>query len=121
LSLLLDENLSPRLIPRLTSLFPGLTHVRNVELRQAEDRAIWNWAKQNSYTVVTADADFVAMFNQAGPPPRLVPIERCDFPFRVIEELFRQNTIRISEFEKDPHSGLLILRPPPLKPAGNVA
>ena len=78
------------------------------------------WAKQNSYTVVTADADFVAMFNQAGPPPRLVHIERCDFPLRVIEELLRQNAIRISEFEKDPDSGLLILRPPPLKRTGNT-
>ena len=105
MSLLLDENLSPRLIPRLASLFPGLTHGRDVDLRQADDRTIWDWARQNSYTVGTADSDFVAMVSQAGPPPKLV----------------RQNAIRISEFEKDPNSSLLILRPPPLKPVGNIA
>jgi predicted nuclease of predicted toxin-antitoxin system len=63
----LDENLSPRLIPRLTSLFPGLTHARNFDLNQAEDRTIWDWARQNSYTVVTADSDFVAMVRRWRP------------------------------------------------------
>jgi predicted nuclease of predicted toxin-antitoxin system len=91
-------------------LFPGLTHVRDVDLKQADDQRIWDWATQNSYTVVTADADFVAMANRSSPPPKLIHIERCDFPFRVIEELLRQNAIRISEFEKDPDSGLLTLR-----------
>jgi predicted nuclease of predicted toxin-antitoxin system len=115
LSLLLDENLSPRLIPRLTSLFPGLIHVRDVDLKQADDRTIWEWARQNGYTVVTADADFVSMASQTGPPPKLVHIERCNFPFQTIEELFRQNAIRISEFEKDPKPGLLVLRVPSLE------
>jgi predicted nuclease of predicted toxin-antitoxin system len=59
--LLLDENLSPRLVTRLLSLFPGLSHVRDVGLRQANDMSIWEWAKENDYTVVTADSDFVAM------------------------------------------------------------
>ena len=112
MSLLLDENLSPRLIPRLASLFPGIIHVRDVGLKQSDDRTIWDWARQNGYTVVTADADFVAMAGQTGPPPKLVHIERCDFPFQAIEELLRQNAIRISEFEKDPNASLLVLRPP---------
>jgi len=43
--LLLDENLSPRLVQRLGSLFPGLTHVRNVGLARAADQIIWDWAK----------------------------------------------------------------------------
>jgi predicted nuclease of predicted toxin-antitoxin system len=88
LSLLLDENLSPRLIPRLTLLFPGLTHVRDVDLKQADDRTIWDWARQNSYTLVTADSDFVAW------SARLVAAQVGSYravPFRVIKELLRQN------------------------------
>jgi hypothetical protein len=50
-----------------------------------------------------------------GRPPKLIHIERCDFPFRVIEELLRQNAIRIAEFEKDPGTGLLALRPPQVR------
>ena len=66
MSLLLDENLSPRLVPRLLSLFPGLTHARDVGLKQASDEQIWRCAKENGYTVVTADADFVALSNRLG-------------------------------------------------------
>jgi hypothetical protein len=43
--LLLDENLSPRLVLRLSPLFSGLTHVREVGLKQAQDENIWEWAK----------------------------------------------------------------------------
>ncbi len=112
MSLLLDENLSPRLTVRLASLFPGVIHVRDVGLKQADDREIWDWARENDRTVVTTDADFVELVKLKGSPPKLVHIERCDFPARVIEELLRQNAIRISEFERHPTAHLLILRVP---------
>jgi predicted nuclease of predicted toxin-antitoxin system len=108
--LLLDENLSPRLVPRLASLFSSLIHVRDVGLRQASDETIWRWARLNGYTVVTTDADFVKLSGKFGWPPRVIHIERCDFPFRAIEELLRKNGIRISEFGKDPNAGLLLLQ-----------
>jgi predicted nuclease of predicted toxin-antitoxin system len=109
-SLLLDENLSPRLVARLLSLFPGLTHVRDVGLKQASDEQIWTWAKENGFTVVTADADFVALSKRLGWPPKVVHLEHCDFPFRVIEQLLRHNAIRIAEFDGDPATGLLVIR-----------
>ncbi|MGO9257638.1 MAG: DUF5615 family PIN-like protein [Bryobacteraceae bacterium] len=107
MSLLLDENLSPRLIKRLSSLFPGLIHVRDVGLRRASDETIWEWARKNSYTIVTTDADFAELSRRLGWPPKAIHLERCDFPFRIIEELLRQNAIRIAEFDKDPGAGLL--------------
>lgn len=110
MSLLLDENLSPRLVTRLLSLFPGLTHVRDVGLKQASDEQIWTWAKENGYSVVTADTDFVALSNRLGWPPKVVHVEHCDFPFRVIEQLLRHNAIRIAEFDGDPATGLLVIR-----------
>ncbi len=110
MSLLLDENISPRLIQRLISLFPGMAHVRDVGLKEASDPRIWEWAKQNSFTVLTADADFVALSRRLGCPPNVIHLERCDSPFRKIEELIRRNAIRISEFEKDAGAALLIIR-----------
>jgi predicted nuclease of predicted toxin-antitoxin system len=109
-SLLLDENLSPRLVARLLSLFPGLTHVRDVGLKQASDEQIWTCAKENGYTVVTADSDFVELSDRLGWPPKVVHLERCDFPFAVIEQLLRHHAIRIAEFEVDPTNGLLVIR-----------
>ena len=61
MSLLLDENLSPRLTLRLGSLFAGVIHVRDVGVKQAADQEIWDGARESRYTVVTADADFVAL------------------------------------------------------------
>lgn len=110
MKLLLDENLSPRLAPRLSSLFPGLTHVRDVGLNRASDETIWEWAKRNSFTIVTTDSDFVALSAGRGWPPKVVHLEECDFPLRTIEELLRQNAVRISEFDKDSRKGVLPVR-----------
>jgi predicted nuclease of predicted toxin-antitoxin system len=110
LNLLLDENLSPRLIQRLASLFPGLTHVRDIGLQRASDEIIWEWAKQNSHTIVTSDSDFVALSGSRGWPPKVVHLEECDFPLRTIEELLRQNAVRISEFDKGARTGVLAIR-----------
>ena len=40
----------------------------------------------------------------------MIHIERCDFPFVVIEQLLRRSAVLISEFEEDEASGLLALR-----------
>ena len=47
------------------------------------------------YAVVTVDSDFVAMASQTGPAPRLFISSGAISLFRAIEELLRQNTIRI--------------------------
>ena len=47
--LLLDENLSERIISRVTDLFPGSTHINAVGRREADDRVVWEWAKQNGF------------------------------------------------------------------------
>jgi len=101
LSLLFDENLSPRLAARLSSLFPDCVHVRDVGLKQADDREIWQWARDHNDTVVTTDSDFVAMVIRIGPPPKVIHLERCDLPCGAIEDLLRRNAIRICEFEND--------------------
>jgi predicted nuclease of predicted toxin-antitoxin system len=107
--LLLDENLSPRLVDRLNLLFPGLTHVRDVGLKQADDQQIWDWARNNEFVIVTTDTDFVALAQRHGWPPKVVHLEHCDFPLRLIEDLLRRNAVRISEFGKNEASGLLSL------------
>jgi len=91
-------------------LFPDCVHVRDVGLKQADDREIWQRAKDHNRTVVTADSDFVAMVIRIGPPPKVIHLERCDFLFRAIEDLPRRNAIRISEFENDSSGSALTLR-----------
>jgi hypothetical protein len=47
-----------------------------------------------------------------GFPPKVIHIDECDFPLRVIEDLLRRNAVRISEFQKDNNAGLLSIRLP---------
>jgi len=58
MKLLLDENLSRRLVPLLQQEFPGTTQVTLLGLESASDQVIWLRAKQDGYVVVTRDADF---------------------------------------------------------------
>lgn len=97
MKLLLDENLSPRLLPRLNLLFPGLTHVRDVGLKKAGDEDIWRWAKTNDFAVVTTDADFVILAERFGWPPKVIHLEQCDFPLAVIEDLLRRISDSLGE------------------------
>ena len=82
MSLLLDEGLSPRLLQRLSWLFPGMIHVRDAGLKQASDEVIRGWANRKGYTIVTTDADFAGLSRRLGWPPKVI-LEECDFPLRI--------------------------------------
>jgi len=79
LKLLLDANLSPRLIKRLGELFPGSAHVFDTGLvRSTSDRNIWEYAARGGFTIVTADSDFLELAESLGPPPKVVHLENCN-------------------------------------------
>jgi predicted nuclease of predicted toxin-antitoxin system len=42
MKLLLDQNLSFKLCPHLSDLFPEIQHVRMLGLSQASDREVWS-------------------------------------------------------------------------------
>ena len=42
--LLLDQNLSPRLLTALADLYPGSTHVREAGLQAADDDIVWQYS-----------------------------------------------------------------------------
>lgn len=56
--LLLDQNLSPRVLTVLADLYPGSTHVREVGLQAADDDTIWRYAAEHGLAIVSKDADF---------------------------------------------------------------
>lgn len=58
MKLLFDHHLSPRLVGRLADLFPNSNHVYPLNLDEADDYEIWDFAKQNNFTIITKDAVF---------------------------------------------------------------
>jgi len=69
--LLLDQNLSPRLVAPLAELFPGTTHVRDAGLERASDRSVWEYARLHHYCILSKDADFHQLSFLYGAPPKV--------------------------------------------------
>jgi predicted nuclease of predicted toxin-antitoxin system len=109
--LLFDANLSPKLVKKLADLFPDSVHLFDLPLaRNVADNAIWIYAKDNGFDIVTADGDdYPPMAKRLGPPPKVILLESWRFPTKIALELIRGNAIRIAEFAKS-DQGLLILR-----------
>jgi len=75
MKLLLDENLSRRLVPFLQHDFPGSTQVALLGMESASDRAIWQLAKDEGYVIVTRDFDFQELSLVWGQPPKVIRLK----------------------------------------------
>jgi predicted nuclease of predicted toxin-antitoxin system len=73
--LLLDENLSRRLVPFLQEAFPGSSQVSLLGMERAPDREIWQHAKAHDFVVVTNDADFEELSLVFGAPPHVIRLK----------------------------------------------
>ncbi len=107
--LLFDENLSPRLVDRLADIYPGSVHVSHVGLGNAFDKAVWDYARQNDFMIVTKDADFSEMSLVSGFPPKIIWIRRGNCSTRDIENLLRESYDAIAALSDDPSLGILTL------------
>lgn len=72
MKLLLDENLSRRIIPLLQEAFPGSTQVTLLQLETATDREIWEYARKHDFIIVTRDSDFHELTTLYGSPPKVI-------------------------------------------------
>ncbi len=107
--ILLDQNLSPKLIRKLADIIPGLESVYDHNLVAASDPSVFAWARKAEFAAeVSADRDFVHLAERLGPPPKVIRIERCDFPAKVIEQLLRREALRIHDFLESDRPVLLL-------------
>ena len=72
MKLLLDENLSRRIVPFLQRNCPDSSQVVLLGLQAATDAEIWEFAKIHGYVVVSRDADFADLSLLKGAPPKLI-------------------------------------------------
>ncbi len=72
MKLLMDENLSRRLVPFLQHAYPGTRQVALLGLESADDVSIWQFAKDQDFTIVTRDADLQEFTLVWGQPPQVI-------------------------------------------------
>ena len=95
----MDQNLSPKLVQWLADVMPRLETVYDHDLTGASDPLIFEWAARLEFAaVISADRDFIQLVERFGPPPKVIRIERCDYPSRQIEQLLRREALRIHDF-----------------------
>ena len=109
MKLLFDQNLSPKLVNRLADLFPGSSHVQSAGLDAADDNQVWQYAKQNGFTIVTKDEDYNNLSVLRGWPPKVIWLQLGSCTTSQVEAAFRTRIADITAFENDPAAGTLVL------------
>ena len=110
MKLLLDQNLSPRLIRQLQNDFPGSMHVMEVGLAEADDLQIWQFARERGLLIVTRDSDFIEMSTLLGAPPKLVWVRRGNCSTSEILNILMSSRDDIRELSDNLDARILILR-----------
>ena len=107
--LLFDQNLSPKLVGRLSDLYPDSTHVSLMGLGRSLDEAAWVYAREGGYTTLTKDADFDELCQSRGHPPRVIWLQIGNSNTQQIETLLRDRHAAILELHANPDTGTLEL------------
>jgi predicted nuclease of predicted toxin-antitoxin system len=108
--LLLDENLSHRLVARLAGRFPGTVHVHEVGLRGRTDIELWDYAAQHGFVLVSKDDDFRQLSFLRGPPPKVIWLVVGNAGTGAIGELLLDSHTLIVAFVERAEDALLTLR-----------
>ena len=107
--LLFDHNLSPRLVKLLSDIYPDSNHVFPLNLDHVPDMEVWNYARRESFSVVTKDADFADLSMLFGFPPKVVWIRRGNCRTADIEAMLRRHYAGITALIEDKIIGVLTL------------
>jgi len=71
MKLLLDENLSRRVVPFILQDYPESSQISLLSMEHSSDKEIWDYAQKHGYIIVTKDADFLDMSLLYGQPLKL--------------------------------------------------
>ncbi len=93
MKILLDANLSYRLVKKLQDVYPECLHVSKTGLPiPAADAAIWQWARNNDYIlIVTNDEDFKTLAEISGTPPKIVLLRMGNQSTNSLAQVLKSN------------------------------
>ena len=109
MKLLFDENLSPRLVGVLADVYPGSVHVHQSGLGSTDDAAIWKYAKDNGFAIVSKDSDFQERSVLLGQPPKIIWLRATNCSSAEIEGLLRAAAPVVARFIQEDEESCLVL------------
>ncbi len=105
MKLLLDQNLPPS----LKRNYPGSQHVSDVGLETADDEVVWEYARDNEFTIISKDGDFQHLASKNGPPPKVIWLRVGNCRTSELAAILAGYQQDLLDFAADPVAGLLIL------------
>jgi len=108
--LLLDENLSHRILKFVFDLYPDSASVDELNLYAAKDEEIWRLAARAGFVIVTKDSDFRQRSFARGTPPKVIWVATGNCSTQKIVNLLRANREVIQAFASNPDTALFVLR-----------
>ena len=112
MKLLFDENLSPRLVEAIGTLYPNSRHVRDCGLRGASDDEVWRYARQNDFAIVSKDSDFRHKSHLFGSPPKVIWLQIGNCTTSRAEFILINMVTRIQDFLLREDESCLVLKHP---------
>jgi predicted nuclease of predicted toxin-antitoxin system len=109
MKLLLDENLSDRIISKIIDLYPNSDHVKTLALTNTDDALIWDYAKANNFVIVSKDSDFHQRSLLYGHPPKFIYLRIGNSPTSKIIQILRDNFDTILQFGNSETESILVL------------
>ena len=110
MKLLLDENLSSKIVRKITDLYPDSTHVKSLALNNTDDAIIWEYAKRNDFVIVSKDSDFYQRSLLYGHPPKFIYLQIGNSPTTNIVQILRDNFDTICQFKAREAESILVLK-----------
>ncbi|MEG3934844.1 MULTISPECIES: DUF5615 family PIN-like protein [unclassified Microcoleus] len=109
MKLLLDENLSDRILQRIIGLYPDSAHVKTLGLTNTDDAEIWEYAKANDFVIVSKDSDFHQRSLLYGHPPKFIYLRVGNCSTSKIVQIMRDEIDIISHFGDREAESILVL------------
>jgi len=107
MKLLLDENLSRRIVPFLQNDFPGSSQVVLDGLEQATDQQLWEYARDQGFVIVSKDSDFYELSLLRGTPPKIIWLQIGNSSKSRVTKLLLDNRLAIERLATDPEAACL--------------
>ncbi len=109
MKLLIDQNLSRRLIEPLRDTFPNSEHVTSLGLDTATDHVVWEFARSHDFVIVSKDSDFRQLAFLHGPPPKAVWLRIGNSSTASVLQVVLDHVEALYEFGTTEDEALLVL------------
>jgi predicted nuclease of predicted toxin-antitoxin system len=109
MKLLLDENLSRRLVPFLQAYFPGTSQVALECLERVSDLDVWRYANDHDFVIVSKDSDFYELSLLNGAPPKVIWLQVGNVSKGTVMQLLLDNRETILRLLANPDTACVEL------------